>query len=67
MRVIKIGDVYEESNSRMIIEANLWEDNVVAEDMYLPYRNILFISLASAYAQSMGIRCNAIVGTNVRI
>lgn len=40
----------------MIIEANLWEDNVVAEDMYLPYRNILFISLASAYAQSMGIK-----------
>ena len=46
VRVIKIGDVYKESNSRMIIEANLWEDNVVAEDMYLPYRNILFISLA---------------------
>lgn len=56
VRVIKIGDVYRESSSRMIIEANLWEDNVVAEDMYLPYRNILFISLASAYAQSMGIK-----------
>ena len=25
VRVIKIGDVYKESNSRMIIEANLWE------------------------------------------
>ena len=56
IRVIKIGDVYRESNSRMIVEANLWEDNVVAEDMYLPYRNILFISLASAYAQSIGIK-----------
>lgn len=56
VKVIKIGDVYRESSSRMIIEANLWEDNVVAEDMYLPYRNILFISLASAYAQSMGIK-----------
>ena len=32
------------------------EEYVVAEDMYLPYRNILFISLASAYAQSMGIK-----------
>lgn len=56
VRTIKIGDVYRESNSRMIVEANLWEDKVTAEDMYLPYRNILFISLASAYAQSMGIR-----------
>lgn len=56
IKTIKIGDVYRESNSRMIIEANLWEDTVVAEDMYLPYRNILFISLAAAYAQSMGIK-----------
>lgn len=56
VRVIKIGDVYKESTSRMIIEANLWKDNVVAEDMYLPYRNILFISLASAYAQSLGVK-----------
>lgn len=56
VRVIKIGDVYRESNSRMIVEANLWEDSVVAENMYLPYRNILFLSLASAYAQSMGIK-----------
>lgn len=56
IRVIKIGDVYRESSSRMIVEANLWEDNVVAEDMYLPYRNILFLSLAAAYAQSLGIK-----------
>ena len=56
IKVIKIGDVYRESNSRMIVEANLWEEPVVAEDMYLPYRNILFISLASAYAQSLGIK-----------
>lgn len=56
IKVIKIGDVYRESQSRMIVEANLWKDTVVAEDLYLPYRNILFISLASAYAQSIGLR-----------
>jgi len=56
IRIIKVGDVYRESKSRMIIEANLWKDTVVADDLYLPYRNILFISLAAAYAQSMGIK-----------
>lgn len=56
IKIIKIGDIYQESNSRMIREANLWIDNVVAEDLYLPYRNLLFLSIACAYAQSKGIK-----------
>lgn len=58
IKIIKIGDIYNESNSRLIKEANLWEDSITSNDLYLPYRNLLFLSIAAAYAQSIG--CNTV-------
>ncbi|MFS0559038.1 7-cyano-7-deazaguanine synthase [Brevibacillus sp. 179-C9.3 HS] len=56
IEIINIGDIYRHSTSRMIIEPNLWEDDVVADDLYLPYRNLLFLSAAASFAQSLGIK-----------
>jgi 7-cyano-7-deazaguanine synthase len=56
IKVIKLHDIYEDSISRMIKEPNLWKDTVVADDLYLPYRNTLFLTVAAAYAQSRGIK-----------
>lgn len=55
IRVIRVGDIYKNSKSRMIDEPDLWNENVEADDLYLPYRNLLFLSIASSVAQSEGI------------
>lgn len=55
IKVINIMDIFKNSNSRMIKEPNLWLDDVKADDLYLPYRNLLFLSIASSIAQTFGV------------
>jgi 7-cyano-7-deazaguanine synthase len=52
---VDVSDVYANTASRLISEANLWEDNVTHEDLYLPYRNLLLITVGSAYARARQI------------
>ena len=52
LEVVDISGIYQPSQSRMIVEADLWQDNVTADDLYLPYRNLLFLSLGAAFAQA---------------
>ncbi len=55
VKVINIEDIFSNSESRMINEPNLWLDEVNSDDLYLPYRNLLFLSIASSVAQTLGI------------
>lgn len=52
---VDVSQVYKAGNSRLVREADLWSDNIVAEDLYLPYRNLLLLSVGAAFAQSMEI------------
>lgn len=54
VEVINISDIYKYSSSRLIQEPDLWKDNVQYEELYLPYRNLLMLSIGSAFAQSIG-------------
>lgn len=52
---VDIADIFRGSRSRLIDEANLWTDNVEDDDLYIPYRTMLFFAAAAARAQTIGI------------
>ncbi|TIP80382.1 MAG: 7-cyano-7-deazaguanine synthase, partial [Mesorhizobium sp.] len=49
-----ISDIFNGSSSRLIKEADLWEDNVADNELYVPYRTMLFFAAAAARAQTLG-------------
>jgi 7-cyano-7-deazaguanine synthase len=54
-RRIDISDIFARSSSRLIKEADLWTEAVNDSDLYLPYRTLLFFSVAVSVAQSMSL------------
>jgi 7-cyano-7-deazaguanine synthase len=52
---LNISDIFKGSPSRMIVEADLWSETVSDDDLYLPYRTMLFFSVAAARAQTLGV------------
>jgi 7-cyano-7-deazaguanine synthase len=49
---VSIADVFRHSRSRLIVESNPWNDRIADSELYVPYRTLLFFSVAAAYAQS---------------
>jgi 7-cyano-7-deazaguanine synthase len=54
LAVLDVSGIYLGSSSRLIREPNLWSDSVSHDDLYLPYRNLMLITVAAAYAQAHG-------------
>ncbi|WP_284153066.1 7-cyano-7-deazaguanine synthase [Desulfofustis limnaeus] len=50
-----ISDLFRGSKSRLILEADLWTEEVKDDDLYIPYRTMLFFAAAAARAQTVGI------------
>lgn len=55
IEIIDVSDIYRYSQSRFIKPANLWKENITAEDLYIPYRNVLLLTIAASFAQTLGI------------
>lgn len=50
-----LSDIFRGSQSRLIQEADLWTEEVKDDDLYIPYRTMLFFAAAAARAQTVGI------------
>lgn len=50
-----VSDIFKGSPSRLIKEADLWNEEVKDEDLYIPYRTMLFFAAAAARAQTIGV------------
>ncbi|WP_158151286.1 7-cyano-7-deazaguanine synthase [Pantoea ananatis] len=50
-----ISSLFTGSNSRLINEADLWSEDVEDNDLYVPYRTLIFLTCACARAQSLEI------------
>ncbi|RKI09816.1 7-cyano-7-deazaguanine synthase [Corallococcus sp. AB030] len=56
IEVLHLGDVFSSSKSLLISETNLWEREVSADELILPYRNLFFLVSGCARAATLGLR-----------
>jgi len=55
IEVVDVSSIYKGSASRMIAPADLWNDEISADDLYLPYRNLLVLTIGAIVAQKKGL------------
>jgi len=55
LKYFDLNPIYSSKTSPPILKANLWEKIITDEELRLPYRNLVMLSLAAAYAESKNI------------
>lgn len=66
IEIVDVSDIYRHSNSRFIVPADLWVDTVTADDLYIPYRNVLLLTIGASYAHTIGMKAvySAFINSN---
>ena len=54
LEIIDVSDIFKYSNSRFINAPNLWQDDVNPDDLYIPYRNVLLLTIGASFARTVG-------------
>ena len=54
LEVINVSEVYAGSRSALIRQRDLWDEDITADDLYLPYRTLLLLTVGASYAQRVG-------------
>jgi len=49
---VDISDIFRGSRSRLVVEPDLWSEDVQPSELYIPYRTLLFFSASAAIAQT---------------
>jgi 7-cyano-7-deazaguanine synthase len=55
IEILDVSDIYKYSNSKFIKATNLWDEKITAEDLYIPYRNVLILTIAASFARTLGL------------
>ncbi|MDQ1772871.1 7-cyano-7-deazaguanine synthase [Labilibaculum sp. A4] len=55
VEIIDVSQIYKYSNSKFINAGNLWEEKISADDLYIPYRNVLILTIAASFARTLDL------------
>jgi 7-cyano-7-deazaguanine synthase len=55
IETVDVQSIYKKSSSKFIKPADLWVDEITAEDLYIPYRNVLLLTIGATFAQTVNL------------